>query len=54
MSIDLLFPPLTADNVAELERFGGILKKVWPLKAKHRDHLKYDIRDMSRDRKSVV
>ncbi len=48
MSIDLLFPPLTADNVAELERFGGILKKVWPLKAKHRDHLKYDIRDMSR------
>ncbi len=48
MSIDRLFPNLTDENAAELERFGDILKKVWPLKAKHRDHLKYDIRDMSR------
>lgn len=48
MSIDRLFPNLTEENEAELERFGKILKKVWPLKAKHRDTLKYDIRDMSR------
>ena len=48
MSTDRLFPDITEDNAAELERFGDILKKVWPLKTKHRDHLKYDIRDMSR------
>ncbi|NDV17991.1 rRNA methyltransferase [Pseudodesulfovibrio sp. JC047] len=48
MSIDGLFPNLTHDNAKELERFGNLLKKVWPLKGKHRDHLKYDIRDMSR------
>jgi Predicted rRNA methylase len=48
MSIDSLFPNITAENEAELERFGEILKRVWPLKAKHRDQLKYDIRDMSR------
>ncbi len=48
MSIDRLFPDITEENRVELERFGDILKKVWPLKAKHRDHLKYDIRDMSR------
>ncbi|QGY40716.1 rRNA methyltransferase [Pseudodesulfovibrio cashew] len=48
MSIDRLFPNLTEDNQAELERFGDILKRVWPLKAKHREKLKYDIRDMSR------
>jgi len=48
MSTELLFPELTEANQAELERFGDILKKVWPLKAKHREHLKYDIRDMSR------
>lgn len=48
MSTDRLFPNITEENQAELERFGDILKKVWPLKAKHRDHLKYDIRDMSR------
>ncbi len=48
MSTDRLFPNLTDENQAELERFGAILKKVWPLKAKHRDKLKYDIRDMSR------
>lgn len=48
MSIDRLFPYITEENAAELERFGNIIKKVWPLKAKHRDHLKYDIRDMSR------
>lgn len=48
MSIDRLFPNITEANEAELERFGDILKKVWPLKARHRDRLKYDIRDMSR------
>lgn len=48
MSIDLLFPNITEENAAELERFGDILKEVWPMKAKHRDHLKYDIKDMSR------
>ena len=48
MSIDQLFPDITEDNQAELERFGAVLKKVWPLKKKHRDHLKYDIKDMSR------
>jgi hypothetical protein len=48
MSIDRLFPNITDENKAELERFGKVLKKVWPLKAKHRDRLKYDIRDMSR------
>nr|WP_321256156.1 small ribosomal subunit Rsm22 family protein [uncultured Pseudodesulfovibrio sp.] len=48
MSIDGLFPNLTPKNASELERFGAHLKKVWPLKGKHRDHLKYDIRDMSR------
>ncbi|MBI9078620.1 MAG: rRNA methyltransferase [Pseudodesulfovibrio sp.] len=48
MSIDLLFPNITDANAAELERFGDILKKVWPMKAKHRDHLRYDIKDMSR------
>ncbi|MCJ2162997.1 MULTISPECIES: small ribosomal subunit Rsm22 family protein [unclassified Pseudodesulfovibrio] len=48
MSIDGLFPNLTEDNIKLLEEFGGLLKHVWPLKAKHRDHLKYDIRDMSR------
>jgi len=48
MSIDRLFPHITEENEAELERFGAILKKVWPMKAKHRDHLKYDIKDMSR------
>lgn len=48
MSTDRLFPYITEDNAAELERFGDLLKKVWPLKAKHRDQLKYDIRDMSR------
>ena len=48
MSIDRLFPNITEDKEVELERFGDILKKVWPMKAKHRDHLKYDIRDMSR------
>ncbi|MCG2732958.1 small ribosomal subunit Rsm22 family protein [Pseudodesulfovibrio aespoeensis] len=48
MSIDSLFPNITAENEAELERFGEILKHIWPLKAKHREQLKYDIRDMSR------
>ncbi|QJB58220.1 small ribosomal subunit Rsm22 family protein [Pseudodesulfovibrio sp. zrk46] len=48
MSIDRLFPNITEANEAELERFGAILKKVWPLKGRHREHLKYDIRDMSR------
>jgi len=48
MSIDGLFPNLTEENAAELERFGQHLKKVWPLKGKHRSTLKYDIRDMSR------
>ena len=48
MSIDRLFPDITEENRAELERFGDLLKRVWPLKAKHRDKLKYDIRDMSR------
>lgn len=48
MSIDRLFPNLTPENEAELEKFGDILKRVWPLKGKHRDKLKYDIRDMSR------
>ncbi|CCH50483.1 small ribosomal subunit Rsm22 family protein [Pseudodesulfovibrio piezophilus] len=48
MSIDRLFPNLTPENEAELDRFGDILKQVWPLKAKHREQLKYDIRDMSR------
>jgi len=48
MSIDRLFPNLTEANEAELERFGTLLKKVWPMKAKHRSHLKYDVRDMSR------
>lgn len=48
MSIDRLFPDLTEENVAELERFGKVLRKVWPLKKKHRERLKYDIRDMSR------
>ena len=48
MSIDQLFPDISEDNAAELERFGAVLKKVWPLKAKHRAHLKYDIKDMSR------
>lgn len=49
MSIDGLFPNITQENEAELERFGALLKKVWPLKGKHRERLKYDIRDMSRD-----
>ena len=48
MSIDGLFPNLTEDNVAQLARFIDILKDVWPLKGKHREQLKYDIRDMSR------
>ncbi len=48
MSIDRLFPNLTEANETELERFGAIVQKVWPLKAKHRERLKYDIRDMSR------
>jgi len=48
MSIETLFPEITSENAAELERFGDILKQVWPLKAKHREQLKYDIRDMSR------
>jgi len=48
MSIDRLFPFITEENAAELERFGDILKQVWPLKGKHREQLKYDIRDMSR------
>jgi len=48
MSIDNLFPLLTEENAAELERFGKLLKKAWPLKTKHREQLKYDIRDMSR------
>lgn len=48
MSTDFLFPDITEDNKADLENFGDILKKVWPLKKKHRDHLKYDIKDMSR------
>jgi len=48
MSIDYLFPDITEDTQKELERFGKLLKKTWPMKAKHRDHLKYDIRDMSR------
>lgn len=48
MSIDTLFPPITDENAAELERFGKLLKKAWPLKGKFRERLKYDIRDMSR------
>lgn len=48
MSIDALFPPITDENAAELKRFGKLLKKTRPLKNKHREHLKYDIRDMSR------
>ncbi|MBG0790414.1 MAG: rRNA methyltransferase [Desulfovibrionaceae bacterium] len=48
MSTDALFPPLTDENAAELERFGKLLTKVRPLKGKFREHLKYDIRDMSR------
>ncbi|BCS90200.1 small ribosomal subunit Rsm22 family protein [Pseudodesulfovibrio sediminis] len=48
MSINGLFPNLTEDNAAELARFGTLLKRTWPLKGKHRDQLKYDIRDMSR------
>ncbi|SOB60839.1 Ribosomal small subunit Rsm22 [Pseudodesulfovibrio profundus] len=48
MSTEQLFPLLTEENEAELERFIRVLKKVWPMKARHREHLKYDIRDMSR------
>lgn len=48
MSIDHLFPELDEDNVRQLERFGKLLAKTWPLKSKHRDTLKYGIRDMSR------
>ncbi|WP_272700546.1 small ribosomal subunit Rsm22 family protein [Desulfovibrio sp. Fe33] len=48
MSIDGLFPNLTEENAGQLARFEDILKLVWPLKGKHRDQLKYDIRDMSR------
>jgi len=48
MSISGLFPNLTEENATELERFGTLLKRAWPLKGKHRDRLKYDIRDMSR------
>jgi ribosomal protein RSM22 (predicted rRNA methylase) len=48
MSIDGLFPNLTEDNVEQLVRFEELLKRAWPLKGKHRDQLKYDIRDMSR------
>ena len=48
MSIDGLFPNLTEENIRLLDQFGELLKHAWPLKAKHRDQLKYDIRDMSR------
>lgn len=48
MSIDRLFPNLTDENRDQLERFGELLKQVWPMKARHREHLKYDVRDMSR------
>jgi len=48
MSIDGLFPNLTEDNVEQLARFDTLLKRTWPLKGKHREQLKYDIRDMSR------
>ena len=48
MSTDNLFPPISEENAAELERFGKLLRKAWPLKGKHRESLKYDIRDMSR------
>lgn len=48
MSIDGLFPNLTDDNAALLEQFGDLLKRAWPLKGRHREQLKYDIRDMSR------
>lgn len=48
MSIDGLFPNISDENVAELERFNTLLKRAWPLKGRHRDRLKYDIRDMSR------
>jgi len=48
MSIDRLFPDLTEDNREALERVNEALKTVWPLKGKHREQLKYDIRDMSR------
>ena len=48
MSTDLLFPELTEANRDELARFGALLRKAWPLKSKHRDQLKYAIRDMSR------
>ena len=48
MSIDGLFPYITEDNAALLNDFLGLLKKAWPLKGKHRETLKYDIRDMSR------
>ena len=48
MSTDRLFPDLTEVNRDELARFGALLRKAWPLKSKHRDPLKYAIRDMSR------
>lgn len=43
-----LFPDLTEANVEELARFKKLLTKAWPLKGKHREQLKYGIKDMSR------
>lgn len=49
MSIESIFLPLTEENQAQLDRFGSVLARTFPLRGKHLEALPHAIREMSRN-----